>query len=113
MNLLLSFVTPLFAQAQQGVGTTEIQGMNITSLNELVTLITNVIIVVGIAVVIVMLALGFVKYVTSQGDKTAVESVQKTLTYAVIGAVGLLLVYALRRILLSLIGANANLTTAY
>lgn len=104
MNLLLTLITPVFAE--EAVGTTPIQGLQVSTLQDLVTLITNVIIVAGIAVVVIMLAVGFVKYITSQGDKTAVESAQKTLTYAVIGAVGLLLVYALRSILLSLVGAH-------
>lgn len=104
MNLLSILESKVYAATS--VGTEPIQGLEITSINSLVTIVTNILIVVGVAVVIVMLALGFVKYITSQGDKAAVDSAQKTLTYAVIGGVGLLLVYGLRTILLGLLGAQ-------
>lgn len=95
------------------VGTAPITGIAVGSLNDLVTLITNVIIVAGVAVVVVMLALGFIKYVTSQGDKVAVDSAQKTLTFAVIGGVGLLIVYGLRSLILTLIGADPDAFSSY
>lgn len=103
MNLLSILESKVYATA---VGTTPISGLAITTVEDLVTIVTNILIVVGVAVVIVMLALGFVKYITSQGDKAAVDSAQKTLTYAVIGGVGLLIVYGLRTILLGLLGAE-------
>ncbi len=99
--------------AQQAVGTTAISGLQITTVNSLVTVITNILIVVGVAIVVVMLALGFIKYVTSQGDKAAVDSAQKTLTYAVIGGVGLLIVYGVRSLLLSLLGADTGSLESY
>lgn len=108
MNLLSILESKVYAS----VGTTAITGVAVTSVTELVTVITNVIIVVGVAVVVVMLALGFVKYVTSQGDKNAVDSAQKTLTYAVIGGVGLLIVYGVRSIVLTLI-AGEDISAGY
>jgi hypothetical protein len=93
---------------QSSVGTTPISPLGDLSLNQMVTVVTNAIMVVGVAVFLVMLGLGFVKYVTSQGDKAAVESAQKTLTYAVIGGVGLILVFVFRSILFSLIGVNTS-----
>ena len=58
--------------------------------------VVNVIIGVGWALVFIMLALGFVQYVMSKGEKTAVDSAQKWLTYAVIGGVGLFFLGFLR-----------------
>lgn len=104
MNLLSILESKVYAT--QTVSSDPLSGIAVTSVNELVTVLTNVIIVVGVAVVVVMLALGFVKYVTSQGDKNAVDSAQKTLTYAVIGGVGLLIVYGLRTIILTLLGGQ-------
>ena len=99
--------------AASPVGTTPISGLEVGSLHDLVTIITNILIVAGVAIVVVMLALGFIKYVTSQGDKAAVDSAQKTLTYAVIGGVGLLIVYGLRSLLLGLIGADTGSLDSY
>ncbi len=108
MNLLSVLESKVYALA---AGTTPLTGIAISSVNGLVTLVTNILIIVGVAVVIVFLALGFIKYITSGGDKNAVDSAQKTLTYAVIGGVGLLIVYGLRTLLLGLLSANTF--TAY
>ena len=99
----------LVTQVYAAVGTEPINPLTgITSLGGLVNFVVNILIVVGFSIVIVMLAVGFVKYVTSQGEKTAVESAQKTLTYAVIGGVGLILVFALRTILIELLGLDTD-----
>lgn len=105
LQALRSFlITPVHAQT--AAPSDAALGLNITNISSLGYMITNVIIIVGVVVVLIMLALGFFKYLTSQGDKMAVESAQKTLTYAVIGAVGLLLVFSIRTIVYNLIGAN-------
>jgi hypothetical protein len=54
-----------------------------------------------------MLAMGFVQYVVSQGDKTKVDTAQKWLTYAVIGGVGLFFVMVLRVIIPNLLGGSS------
>lgn len=104
MNLEL-LTTKVYAAA---VPSTPIKTLSveITSIGQLVNIVTNVIIIVGIAVVLVMLAVGFLRYVTSQGDKAQVEGAQKTLTYAVIGGIGLLLVFAIRQIIFDLLGVD-------
>ena len=63
---------------------------------------------VGWALVFVMLAMGFVQYILSRGEKTAVENAQKWLTYAVIGGVGLFFVYVLKSIIPGLLGASGG-----
>ena len=103
MNLLSLLESKVYAQT--AAPTSKIEGIPVTTVNELVTVITNILIIVGVAVVIVFLAMGFIKYITSGGDKNAVDSAQKTLTYAVIGGVGLLIVYGLRTLLLGLLNA--------
>ena len=102
MNVLSLFETKVYAVTS--VGTTPITGLQIDTVSGLVTTITNIVIIVGLALVVLFLAIGFVKYVSSGGDKNAVDSAQKTLTYAVIGGVGLLLVYGIRALILGLIG---------
>lgn len=83
---------------------------NITTLGCLFSWITNGIVVLGMGLVIVFLALGFIKFITSQGDKLATETAQKWVTYAVLGGVGLFAIYAIKAILLKLLGATDLLT---
>lgn len=106
MNLLSLLETKVYAQG--AAPSTPLSGLQITSVSSFVTIITNIIIIVGVALVVLFLAIGFVKYVTSGGDKAAVDSAQKTLTYAVIGGVGLLLVYGLRSLILRLLGVTGE-----
>ncbi len=81
---------------------------NYTSLGQVFNFLLNLFIGIGWALVFVMLALGFVQYVMSRGEKTAVESAQKWLTYAVIGGVGLFFVSFVRRIVPQLLGGTAG-----
>ena len=80
----------------------------ITNLKSLFTWVTNLIIVFGMGVVIVFLALGFISFVTSQGDKIKTEQAQKWVTYAVLGGVGLFAVYAIKTVLYNLVGQDPN-----
>ncbi len=66
----------------------------------------NIVIWVGLGLVLVFLALGFIKFITSQGDKVATEQAQKWVTYAIIGGFGLLLVYVIKGVILKLVGAS-------
>jgi hypothetical protein len=70
--------------------------------------VTNIILTIGLGLVLVFLALGFIRFITSQGDKVATEQAQKWVTYAVIGAVGLLLVYAIKSFIWSFAGGGGN-----
>lgn len=63
--------------------------------------ITNILIVIGVGLVLIFLVLGFIRFITSQGDKVATEQAQKWVTYAIIGGVGLFLVYAIKALLLN------------
>ncbi|HNU76296.1 MAG TPA: hypothetical protein PKL88_01100, partial [bacterium] len=74
-----------------------------SSLIDVFTTVTNIVIWVGLGLVLVFLALGFIKFITSQGDKVATEQAQKWVTYAVIGGVGLLLVFSIKSVLLKLV----------
>lgn len=93
------FITQVFA-----VSSSPLNPINgISTFGQLVNWVLNIFMIIGVGVVLIMLALGFVKYVTSQGEKDAVESAKNTLTYAVIGGVGLLLIFVLRSIILDLL----------
>jgi len=72
-------------------------------LDKVFEIAANIVIWVGLGLVLVFLALGFIKFITSQGDKVATEQAQKWVTYAVIGGVGLLLVFSIKSVLLKLV----------
>lgn len=82
----------------------------ITNVRTLFTFVTNAIIIIGLGIVIVFLGLGFISFVTSQGDKVKTEQAQKWVTYAVLGGIGLFAVYAIRAVIYSIVGANNDFT---
>ena len=81
-------------------------GPNINTLGQLFAFILNIILGAGFALVLIMLALGFVQYIMSQGDKAGVEKAQKWVTYAVVGGIGLFLVFVLRQVMIQVSGNN-------
>jgi len=94
--------------AASEIPTTEINPLSgITNLQTLFTWVTNVVIIVGIGIVIIFLALGFISFVTSQGDKIKTEQAQKWVTYAVLGGIGLFAVYAIKAVIFNLVGYTA------
>jgi hypothetical protein len=78
----------------------------ISNLSQLFAFVLNIILGVGFALVLIMLALGFVQYIMSQGDKAGVEKAQKWVTYAVVGGIGLFLVFVLRTVIIQVTGGN-------
>ena len=85
--------------------TSPILGEN-PSLEKTFIAVTNILIVIGIGLVLVFLVLGFIRFITSQGDKVATEQAQKWVTYAIIGGVGLFLVYALKSVILNFLNVS-------
>jgi len=79
----------------------------ISDLPSLIYFITNLVIYVGIGVVLIMLAAGFISFVTSGGDKIKTEQAQRWVTYAVLGGIGLFSVYAIRAVILNTLGTSA------
>jgi len=101
------FIQKVFADAADGVNTSVTSPITqFTNLGDVFGWMINLVIGVGWAMVFVMLALGFVQYVMSRGEKTAVESAQKWLTYAVIGGVGLFFVTFVRNLIPQLLGGE-------
>ena len=72
--------------------------------------IINVIVGVGWALVFIMLALGFIQYVMSQGESKTADKARQWLTYAVIGALGLFFLTAIRVIIPGLLGSNNSIS---
>jgi putative copper export protein len=105
MDLFNALVTPVMAQVNYENVSNPVA---ITNLTTLFNWALNLILAVGFSLVVIMLALGFVRFIMSQGDKTATEQAQKWVTYAAIGGVGLFLVFAVKSVLSNLFGGNAN-----
>ncbi len=104
--MLSSLITKVYAQ---GLGTSVSNPLGDTefdTLSDVFGFIINLVLGVGYALVFVMLALGFVQYVLSKGEKQAVDSAQKWLTYAVIGGVGLFFITVAKSIIENLTGGN-------
>lgn len=107
MNLYLVLQNAVYA-AESGVNTTVTSpvGTNLDTLSEIFGFIVNLAIGVGWSLVLVMLAIGFIMYILSKGEKVAVENAQKWITYAVIGGAGLFFVMVIRNLIPGLLGAN-------
>lgn len=69
--------------------------------------IANVLIFLVGAIAVIMLIIGGLRYVISQGDKTNVESAKNTILYAVIGIVIAILAYAIVNFVVGSL-ANSN-----
>jgi membrane protease YdiL (CAAX protease family) len=105
---MMSLVENVYAQQGEAPKTLVNPVPGITNLGQMFAMIINIVLGIGWALVFVMLAMGFVQYVMSRGEKQAVEQAQKWLTYAVIGGVGLFLVVVLKSILPQLIGGSTT-----
>ena len=66
----------------------------------------NVVIGVAIALSVIFLGIGGIKYITSQGDAKAADAARAAITNAVIGLVVAIGALAIRAIVLSLLGAG-------
>jgi len=102
---MFSLIEKVYAQDEVPVEVTD-PLERVTNLGGAFNLVLNLLMAVGWALVFVMLVLGFIQYIMSKGEKQAVDSAQKWLTYAVIGGVGLFLIVAIRRILPALLGSD-------
>lgn len=98
MNLL----TKVYAQ------NTEVQKptIGIDSLADAFGLAINVVMGVGISLTIIFLILGGIQYMTAKGDQKAAQEARTSLTNAVIGFIVVIGAFAIRTILLNLLGAN-------
>jgi hypothetical protein len=71
--------------------------------------LVNVVLGVGIAITIIFLILGGIKYITARGDQKAAGEARSALTNAVIGFIVVIGAFTIRVILLNVIG-GANQT---
>ena len=70
-------------------------GQNSCSLTDNIQIIVNVLLFVIGAVAVVMIIIGGIRYVTSDGDSSRITSAKNTILYSVIGLIIALLAFAL------------------
>ena len=80
--------------------------LNNASIGGLAGFAINIILGIGWAATFIMLALGFIKYITSKGETKATDSARNWLTYAALGGVGLFFLTVLKGIITGLLGAS-------
>lgn len=62
-------------------------------------------------VAIFLIVYSGIKFITSEGDKAKIEASKKTLTYAIVGLVFIILSYFIIKFIADLTGVNINLLT--
>lgn len=68
---------------------------NKTSLEDQIKTITNVLLFIIGAIAVIMIIIGGIRYVTSNGDASQTKAAKDTIMYAVIGVVVAILAYAI------------------
>ena len=65
------------------------------SLSSVLTTVTNILLFLMGAISVIMIIVGGIRYATSQGDQTQMQSAKNTILYAVIGVVVSIAAYAI------------------
>ena len=81
--------------------------LGVNNIADLVGAALNIVIGIGWAIAFVYLAWGFITYITSKGEKDKTSQAQQTITYAIIGGIGLLLLGSVKNILTNILGADS------
>lgn len=77
-------------------------------LTAILTLGLNIAVGIGVAFATIFIVIGGIKYITSSGDPKAVDSARKTLTYSVFAFILVMFVFALRFLILKVIGVEGD-----
>ena len=78
------------------------------TLGELVTFVVNIVFGVGLALALVFVIYGGIKYVTSAGDQTKAEEARNAITNAIIGAVVIIAFRVLINLALNILGVGTK-----
>jgi uncharacterized membrane-anchored protein len=78
----------------------------VVNVSDIFALLTNVVIGVGIALVIIFLVVGGIQYVTARGDVKQAEAARSSLTNAVIGFIIVIAAFTIRLVVTNLLGSN-------
>lgn len=83
------------------------------SLTNVFQIVTNILLFLVGAVAVIMLVIGGLRYVTSNGDQNAVTGAKNTIMYAIIGIVVAFLAYAAVNFVVAQLTNSNNATTSY
>ena len=79
--------------------------LRVSTVNELLVAILNVLIVIAVPIVVIFIILAGFKYVTARGNQNDIQDAHRALTYAVIGAVLIIGALAIAEIISNLVAA--------
>jgi len=97
------FVTPAFAAVDLGP-----EPAQIGHFNTIFSTILNLAIGFGLLVVFIMLLLGGFSYLTAGGDPKANEGAKKTITYAILGLVMMIMAWFALQLIQAFTGVNVS-----
>ncbi|EKE00042.1 MAG: hypothetical protein ACD_22C00100G0006 [uncultured bacterium] len=104
-------VLPQISQAVYAVEkvvTDPVSGLGITSVGSMAGFAINIILGAGWALTFIMLAAGFIKFITSKGETKATDSAKQWLTAAAAGGVGMFFLTVIKSIVMNLLGADTT-----
>jgi len=81
------------------------------TLGSVLGFVLNIVFYVGIALTIIFLIIGGIRYITSGGDKEGAEAARSNITNAIIGFIVVVGAFAIRAILQSVLGVTGTLPT--
>jgi hypothetical protein len=116
--MAVMFVSPAFSLAAQnadgGGGTIDLgppagaglEGLAKISIANMVPVVIQVALIVAAVVALIFLIIGGIKWITSGGDKTAVEGARNTITAALIGLVIVFAAWAIIKLIETFFGTS-------
>lgn len=84
-------------------------GTRFNTLGNILALVMNVVFYVGIALTVIFLIMGGIRYITSGGDKEGAEAARSNITNAIIGFIVVLGAFAIRVVVQNVIGVEPAL----
>jgi len=78
------------------------------SVPAVVTAVANLFIIVGFGLVIISIAISFIQFAISTGDKDATDRAKNTLSWGGIGALVVLGAFTIKNIILKLLGVSGG-----
>ena len=95
----LGVATPVFAATTTDKVTEGIDNVggkdNTTTLDQFIAMIINILLFVIGAVAVIMIIIGGIRYVTSNGDQAHVKAAKDTIMYSIVGLVVAILAFAI------------------
>ena len=102
---LLAFAPTAFAQSPKAAPVELQNPLRITSLQELLVAILNIVIVLAIPVIVFFIIYSGFLYVTAKGNASQIEQATRSLTYAIVGGVLIIGAVAIAEIVENLVSS--------